>query len=129
MTTSNTTLELADVIVNGVRLDNTSTPDSIFNFNIQPSIERLVIRLDSPYQLDSASFWDHVHVLSLAHGSAGRRHTVVTVEPLSNDTEAVNTTSATILVTALGDVLVEAAEYYDDNGIQYNVRQFNITAL
>ena len=129
MTTSNRTLDLADVIVNGVRLDNTSTPDSIFNFNIQPSIERLVIRLDSPYQLDSASFWDHVHVVSLAHGSAGRRHTVVTVEPLSNDTEAVNMTSATTLATALGDVLVEAAKYYDDNGIQYNVRQFNIAAL
>ena len=129
MTTSNTTLELADVIVNGVRLDNTSTPDGLFKVNIQPNTERLVIRLDSPFRLDSASFWDHVHVLSLAHGSAGRRHTVVTVEPLSNDTEAVNMTSATTLATALGDVLVEAAEYYDDNGIQYNVRQFNITAL
>ena len=68
-------------------------------------------------------------MLSVAHGSAGRRHTVVTVEPLSNDTEAVNMTSATTLATALGDVLVEAAEYYDDNGIQYNVRQFYITAL
>ena len=129
MTTSNTTLELADVIVNGVRLDNTSTPDGLFKVNIQPNTERLVIRLDSPFRLDSASFWDHVHVLSVAHGSAGRRHTVVTVEPLSNDTEAVNMTSATTLATALGDVLVEAAEYYDDNGIQYNVRQFNITAL
>ena len=117
-------MELADVIVNGVSLSSTSTPDGVFDFNIQSSTERFAIRLNNMPTFYSIGFWDHVHVLSIAHGSTGERHTRITAELFTEgDTVTVDAASTTIMTTTLGNVVVPPATYYRhySDATQYSV--------
>ena len=124
VTTSNTALQLAEVIVNGASLGTTSTPDGLFDFNIQSSTERFAIRLNNTYRFDPIWFWDDVHVLSIAHGSTGERHTRITAELFTEgDTVTVDAASTTTLTTTLGNVVVPPATYYRhySDATQYTV--------